>query len=121
MFADSGGVGTALADRAAAAGTRVLEVVAGTELRREGRRLVIDPRDPGHYAEVFAAADGDGPLHVAHLWSLLADDPHAAVGHGFDSLLLAVQAIGDRAVRLLTVTRGPPRSSGRTRRPRTGP
>ncbi|WP_066370166.1 type I polyketide synthase [Herbidospora mongoliensis] len=106
VFADSGGVGTALADRAAASGTRVLEVVAGTELRREGRCLVIDPRDPGHYAEVFAAVDGDGPLHVAHLWSLLADDPHAAVGYGFDSLLLAAQAFGDRGVRLLTVTRG---------------
>ncbi|TKK89200.1 SDR family NAD(P)-dependent oxidoreductase, partial [Herbidospora galbida] len=107
VFADSGGVGAALADRAAAAGTRVLEVVAGTELRREGRRLVIDPRDPAHYAEVFAAAgDGDGPVRVAHLWSLLADDPRAAVGYGFDSLLLAVQAFGDRAVRLLTVTRG---------------
>ncbi|WP_030450095.1 type I polyketide synthase [Herbidospora cretacea] len=104
VFADSGGVGTALADRAAASGTRVLEVVAGTELRREGRRLVIDPRDPDHYAEVFAAADG--PVHVAHLWSLLAEDPHTAVGYGFDSLLLAAQAFGDREVRLLTVTRG---------------
>nr|WP_062330486.1 type I polyketide synthase [Herbidospora sakaeratensis] len=106
VFADSGGVGAALADRAAASGTRVVEVVAGTELRREGRRLTIDPRDPGHYAEVFALFDGDGPLRVAHLWSLLADDPRTAVEHGFDSLLLAVQALGDREVRLLTVTRG---------------
>ncbi|WP_062432672.1 type I polyketide synthase [Herbidospora daliensis] len=106
VFADSGGVGTALADRAAAGGARVVEVVAGTGLRREGRRLVIDPRDPAHYAEVFAAAEGDGPVRVAHLWSLLADDPHTAVEWGFDSLLLAAQALGDRKVRLLTVTRG---------------
>ncbi|WP_062352169.1 type I polyketide synthase [Herbidospora yilanensis] len=106
VFADSAGVGAALADRAAASGTRVLEVVAGTELRREGRRLVIDPREPGHYAEVFALPEGDGPVRVAHLWSLLADDPHTAVGYGFDSLLLAAQAFGDRDVRLLTVTRG---------------
>ncbi|GLX92996.1 type I polyketide synthase [Herbidospora sp. NBRC 101105] len=106
VFADSGGVGTALADRAAAAGTRVVEVVAGTGLRREGRRLVIDPRDPAHYAEVFALADGDGPVRVAHLWSLLADDPRTAVEYGFDSLLLAAQSLGDRDVRLLTVTRG---------------
>ncbi|GAA0440365.1 hypothetical protein Acor_12830 [Acrocarpospora corrugata] len=139
VFADADGIGTALADRAAAAGTPVLEVVAGTALRREGRRLVIDPRDPAHYAEVFAAAGGDGPVRVAHLWSLLAtatatataatpvlaatavpaatgsghpsdEELRAAVGHGFDSLLLAVQALGDlpaqRGVRLLTVTRG---------------
>ncbi|GAA0964678.1 hypothetical protein GCM10009555_002320 [Acrocarpospora macrocephala] len=71
VFTDADGIGTALADRAAAAGTRVLEVIAGTALRRDGRRLIIDPRNPEHYTEVFAAASGDGPVRVAHLWSLL--------------------------------------------------
>ncbi|MGN9785610.1 beta-ketoacyl synthase N-terminal-like domain-containing protein [Nonomuraea sp. ZG12] len=123
VFADPGGVGTALADLAAASGTPVLEVVAGDGApRREGRRLTIDPAVPAHYADVFTAlgdpAYGHGPVHVAHLWSLTSptggrlDDAglRAAVADGFNSLMLALQALGDlpedRGVRLLTVTRG---------------
>ncbi|MEV4218610.1 SDR family NAD(P)-dependent oxidoreductase [Nonomuraea sp. NPDC049725] len=111
VFADPGGVGGALADLAAASGVRVVEVVPGTGPHRDGRRLTIDPSDPAQYAEVFAG-HGDGPVHVAHLWSLATpaatgdDDLRAAVGHGFDSLMLAVQALGERPARLLTVTRG---------------
>ncbi|MEU8379819.1 SDR family NAD(P)-dependent oxidoreductase [Streptosporangium sp. NPDC048865] len=116
VFTDAGGTGTALADLAAASGTPVTEVVPGTGPRRDGRRLTIDPADPGQYAEVFAGL-GDGPVHVAHLWSLDVpggtgaappgdDDLRAAVEHGFDSLMLTLQALGERPARLLTVTRG---------------
>ncbi|GAA3836693.1 hypothetical protein GCM10022226_68330 [Sphaerisporangium flaviroseum] len=121
VFSDAGGIGEALADQATAAGTPVVEVVAGTELRRDGRRVVIDPAVPEHYGEVFAiAALERGPVHIAHLWSLLAtaeipgyaDDAElrGAIRHGFDSLLLAVQSLGElparQGVRLLTVTQG---------------
>ncbi len=120
IFSD-GDAGSGLADLVAATGTPVLEVVAGHELRRDGRRLVVDPADPAHHREVVAAACAtDGPVHLAHLWSLLStsDTPvHAtdaelrdAVRYGFDSLLLALQAFGEHAahreVRLLTVSRG---------------
>jgi acyl transferase domain-containing protein len=120
VFADHDGIGAALADRAAASGTPVIEVVAGTQLRRDGRRMVIDPAVPEHYRQVFAALDAPGPLHIAHLWSLLATSDNAvyasedeladAIRHGFDSLLLAVQALGElparRGVRLLTASLG---------------
>jgi acyl transferase domain-containing protein/acyl carrier protein len=120
IFADRDGIGAALADRAAASGTPVIEVVAGTQLRRDGRRMVIDPAVPEHYHEVFAALDAPGPLHVVHLWSLLATSDNAvyasddeladAIRYGFDSLLLAVQALGElparRGVRLLTASLG---------------
>ncbi|MDI5967114.1 type I polyketide synthase [Streptantibioticus silvisoli] len=125
VFADEGGIGTGLADLAEAAGLRVVEVAAGepgTGTRRDGRRLVIDPAVPGHYHDVFAAVDPahDGPVQVVHLWSLggparravFAGDAElrAAVRRGFDTLLLAVQALGGqptgRQVRLLTVTAG---------------
>ncbi|WP_049577339.1 SDR family NAD(P)-dependent oxidoreductase, partial [Nonomuraea sp. SBT364] len=111
VFADPEGAGGALADLAAASGTHVVEVVPGAGPHRDGRRLTIDPAAPGQYADVFSGL-GDGPVHVAHLWSLATpavtgdDDLRAAVGHGFDSLMLAVQALGERPARLLTVTRG---------------
>ncbi|MBC6447372.1 type I polyketide synthase [Actinokineospora xionganensis] len=120
VFTD-GVLGSALADLAAAGDRQVVEVVAGTELRRDGRRLVIDPTNPEHYREVFACLD-DGPVGVAHLWSLLADSGSDsgsdtgsdtgsdAIRYGFDSLLLAAQAFGDLpgrpGVRLLTVSQG---------------
>ncbi|GIN01250.1 type I polyketide synthase [Planomonospora venezuelensis] len=112
VLADPEGVGSALADLAAASGTPVVEVVAGAGPRREGRRLTIDPAAPEQYAEAFAGLP-PGPVHVAHLWSLAAaaglpgdEELREAVGHGFDSLLLALHALGDRPGRLLTVSRG---------------
>ncbi|MEV6153289.1 beta-ketoacyl synthase N-terminal-like domain-containing protein [Nonomuraea sp. NPDC052129] len=120
VFADSAEVGAALAESVAAAGTQVIEVVAGSGLRQDGRRIVIDPAVPEHYAQVFAAVTEPGPVHVVHLWSRLATaatpvyatdvELRAAIGYGFDSLLLAVQALGElpasQGVRLLTVTQG---------------
>ncbi|MEV0348470.1 beta-ketoacyl synthase N-terminal-like domain-containing protein [Nonomuraea sp. NPDC050680] len=120
VFADSAGAGAALAELAAAAGTQVIEVVAGAGLRQDGRRIVIDPAVPEHYAQVFAAVTEPGPVHVVHLWSRFAtaatpvyandEELRAAIGYGFDSLLLAVQALGElparQGVRLLTVTQG---------------
>ena len=131
VFADRDGIGSALADRAEAAGITVLEVLggdisgdnraAGTGLRRVGRRMMIDPRRPEHYREVFAGlGESIGPLHVVHLWSLLAgsavpvyasdDELLESIEHGFDTLLPTVQALGGLAagagVRLLTVSRG---------------
>lgn len=116
------GIGPQLADLAEAAGLTVIEVVPGTGLRRDGRRIVIDPAAAEHYRAVIAATknSGEGPLHVVHLWSLdatsragvFADDAElrTAVRSGFDSLLLTVQALLDletvREVRLLTVTAG---------------
>ncbi|MDQ1738482.1 MAG: hypothetical protein QOE53_134, partial [Pseudonocardiales bacterium] len=138
IFADRDGIGSALAALAEAAGTPVIEVREGhqgSELRREGSRLTIDPRVPAHYSEVFSAVAGapsQGPVRVVHLWSLLtaADARFEATGHagdyagdyagdselregirhGFDSLLLAIQALGElpvsAGVMLLTVSRG---------------
>ena len=104
IFADQDGIGAALADLATASSIPVIEVVASTQLRRDGRRMMIDPAVPEHYREVFAAVDAPGPLHVVHLWSLLAtsdrplqateDELRCAIRHGFDSLMLAVQCSG---------------------------
>ncbi len=118
VFADEGGTGTGLVDLADAAGIRVVEVVAGNGLSRDGRRVVIDPTVAEHYREVFAGIGGSPaePVQVVHLWSLAEpaegpDEPlRGAVRAGFDSLLLTVQALGDlvaeREVRLLTVSAG---------------
>ncbi|MGW2182075.1 SDR family NAD(P)-dependent oxidoreductase [Streptomyces sp. NPDC001732] len=109
VFADPDGAGTRLADLAEAAGTPVLEVVPGTERRRDGRRMVIDPENPDHHREALTAARalGTGRLHVAHLWSLcepVRTPPFAtdaelttAIRYGFDALLLTVQALGPQA------------------------
>jgi acyl transferase domain-containing protein len=123
VFSEGGadGAGPALADLAAAAGTPVLEVVPGTGLLREGRRLTIDPAVPEHYREIRAALGAaSGPVHLVHLWSLLgevrtppfadADELRGALRLGFDSLLRALQAFGEHAgdagIRLLTVSSG---------------
>jgi acyl transferase domain-containing protein len=107
VFADDTGIGGRLADIAEAAGMRVVEVAPGTGRRRDGRRVVIDPTVPELYREILAA---DGPVQVVHLWSLLADSPDTAITSGFDTLLLAVQALAgtakDHGVRLLTVSDG---------------
>ena len=107
VFADDSGVGGRLADLAEAAGIRVVEVAPGTGRRQDGRRVVIDPTVPELYREILAA---DGPVQVVHLWSLLADTPESAISNGFDSLLLAVQALAgpakEHGVRLLTVSSG---------------
>ncbi len=103
VFADDDGVGTRLADLAEAAGTPVVEVVAGAAFERTGRTVVIDPADPTHYQELFKELTG--PLRVAHLWSLGRSGAHEAIRYGFDSLLLAVQAFGSET-RLLTVSAG---------------
>jgi acyl transferase domain-containing protein len=107
VFADDNGIGGRLADIAEAAGVRVVEVAPGTGRRRDGRRVVIDPTVPELYREILAA---DGPVQVVHLWSLLADSPDTAVSNGFDTLLMAVQALAGTAkehgVRLLTVSTG---------------
>ncbi|MFJ1586522.1 SDR family NAD(P)-dependent oxidoreductase [Streptomyces sp. NPDC088197] len=122
VFADGDGVGTRLAELAAACGAPVTEVVPGGAWRRDGRRVVIDPADPEHYRRVVAEALAGtaGPLRVAHLWSLrdpartplFAEDAELvrAVRLGFDSLLLTVQSLAsaaaERGVKLLTVTAG---------------
>ncbi|NUR25338.1 MAG: SDR family NAD(P)-dependent oxidoreductase [Catenulispora sp.] len=104
-----------LAELAAAAGVAVTEVIPGTGLRRDGRRVVIDPAAADHYRQLFADLPGDGPVHVVHAWgprTSAGDDAELreSTALGFDSLLLAVQALGvhaaGREVRLLTVTRG---------------
>ena len=104
VFSDDDGVGTRLADLAEAAGTPVIEVIAGASFERNGRTVVIDPADPAHYGEIFKELTG--PLRVAHLWSLGRPGTHEAIRYGFDSLMLAVQAFGSHETRLLTVSAG---------------
>ncbi|MFL6161133.1 MAG: SDR family NAD(P)-dependent oxidoreductase [Jatrophihabitantaceae bacterium] len=118
-----GSVAAELAELAAAGGTEVLEVVAGPAAmptRRDGRRIVIDPAEAGHYAEALSRLPGTGPVHLVHLGSLAAGSAHAeyadedelraAITAGFDSVLRCIQALGElpgsRGVRLLTVSRG---------------
>ncbi|MEU3251205.1 SDR family NAD(P)-dependent oxidoreductase [Streptomyces sp. NPDC006997] len=129
VLADPDGVGARLADLAEATGTRVLEVVPGTQWSRAGRRLTIDPENPDHHREALAAARalGAGRVHVAHLWSLcepVRTPPFAtdaelatAIRYGFDALLLTLQALGpaagqDGAV-LVTATAGAAEVIGR--------
>ncbi|UED82967.1 type I polyketide synthase [Streptomyces profundus] len=109
VFSD-GQVGSRLVELA---GPDAVEVVAGAELRRSGRRIEIDPTDPEHHREVFAGLPG--PLRVVHLWSLLAPDEgvfagdtalRASVRLGFDAPLLTVRALAGREARLLTVSAG---------------
>jgi acyl transferase domain-containing protein len=121
VFSD-GPIGSALAARAAAGGTPVIEVLTrgdgGTEglgAQRDGDRITIDPAVPAHYREVFAGLP-EGPVHVAHLWSLTAptgtteEALRAAMALSHDSLLLAIQGLSDlpgkHGVRLLTVSAG---------------
>ncbi|MEO6501011.1 MAG: beta-ketoacyl synthase N-terminal-like domain-containing protein [Jatrophihabitantaceae bacterium] len=119
IFADRDGIGSTLAELAVAAGTPVIEVHPGDQLRREGHRLVIDPLEPAHYREVFSTLAGQGPVRVVHLWSLLGA-PHAgyaddeelreSIRTGYDTLLLTIQNLGElpagSGVTLLTVSRG---------------
>ena len=118
VYAEEGGVGAALADRAEQLGIPVLEVVPGDQLARSGRRLTIEPDSPEHHREVTAGLPDTGPVTLVHLWSLRTsgrpmdsdDTLSASIRDGFDSLLLALQAVGQgapgQAVRLLTVSRG---------------
>ncbi|MDT0267350.1 SDR family NAD(P)-dependent oxidoreductase [Streptomyces sp. DSM 44915] len=95
------------------AGGDAVEVLAGTALRRDGRRIEIDPTDPAHHRAVF---DGlAGPPRVVHLWSLLGPDDgvwagdealRAALRLGFDAPLLTVRALAGSPARLLTVSAG---------------
>ncbi|MFF3635571.1 SDR family NAD(P)-dependent oxidoreductase [Streptomyces sp. NPDC002250] len=121
VLGDRDGLGARLAALAAAAGTAVLRVEAGAEIRLDGPHMVIDPSAAGHHKAVCAAAAelGPGPLHIAHLWSLDTRDGadgteeaalRTAVSRGFDTLLLTVQSLAEtaagREVRLLTVSAG---------------
>ena len=122
VFSDADGVGTALADLAQAAGAEVIELVPGDGYRREGRRVTIDPAKPEHYRQALdaLAAQGSGPVRVVHLWSLrdtaatpvfaTDEELRTAMRHGFDSLLLTLQALAetaaDRGVSLLTASAG---------------
>ncbi len=118
-----GSVAGELAELAAAGGTEVVELMAGppgSPLRRTGRQIVLDPSEPGHYAQALANLPGTGPVSLVHLASLAAgselaeyageDELRTALAAGFDSVLLTVQALGElpasRGVRLLTVSRG---------------
>ncbi|TCK22283.1 type I polyketide synthase [Pseudonocardia endophytica] len=113
VFSDADGIGSALAARAAADGTRVVEVVAGDRREDDGARMVVDPAVPEHMTDVataVAGAAGDGPVHLVHLWSLL-DEGSGDLSHrlrcGYHSLMHAVQTFGEQPdVRLLTVSRG---------------
>jgi acyl transferase domain-containing protein len=122
IFTDADGVGAQLADLVGASGADVIEIVPGDGYHREGRRITIDPEQPEHYRKALdtLAAQGTGPVRVAHLWSLRDpartpvfasdDELRTAVRNGFDSLLLTIQALAEtaaeRGVRLLAVTAG---------------
>jgi acyl transferase domain-containing protein len=145
LFSDGeSGIGASLAERAAAAGTPVIEVIPGPPgsagpavppgppggpAREGSHRIVIDPAASEQYREVLAGLDPDAPLHVVHLWSLLAGpdsqtgpDSQAglaqlsdgelreAMSWSFDSLMRAAQALsrlpGRREIGLLTASRG---------------
>ncbi|MGX6606764.1 SDR family NAD(P)-dependent oxidoreductase [Micromonosporaceae bacterium Da 78-11] len=120
VLADPGGIGTALADLAVAAGVEVVEVTRGNGIRRTGRLLTIDPTDPEQYREIFAGLVGGGPVQVVHLWGVAAADSggvfpsderlRASIRDGFDPLLLVLQAMGERpaacGVHLITASRG---------------
>jgi acyl transferase domain-containing protein len=118
-----GSVAAELAELAVAGGTEVVELVAGpagSPLRQSGRQIVIDPAEPGHYAQALAGLSGTGPVHLVHLASLAVGSEHAeyagedelraAITDGFDGVLRCLQALGElpggRGVRLLTVSRG---------------
>ncbi|MBV9823676.1 MAG: SDR family NAD(P)-dependent oxidoreductase, partial [Actinobacteria bacterium] len=111
--ANPAGIGAALAAQAVATGWTVREVCSGTTPGRTGHRLVIDPESPEGYGQILTGLAGDGPVTLVHLSALQASgdaEPADGLRHSYDPLLLLVQAAGkaarDRAVQLLTVTRG---------------
>lgn len=113
VFSDALGVGEALAHAASAQGAPVAIVRAGTTFADQGGwRYTIDPRDRGHYDTLLTAlraGQGD-PDTIVHLWSVTAesdadDDPTGIEelrrfperqALGFESLVLLVQALGER-------------------------
>ncbi|MER5348904.1 amino acid adenylation domain-containing protein [Kitasatospora sp. NPDC002551] len=91
LFADTGGVADALAERIAARGGSCLLVRPGDGYRpaEGGRPATVDPGSPDDLARLLAgrrAAGAPDPAAVAHLWNLdrpgLAGADHATVaGH----------------------------------------
>lgn len=76
--------------------------------RRVAGTVTIDRSSPEDYRRLFARVPDDAAVQIVYLRSLHAAGAHDAMTEGYDPLLLAVQACGDRpaGVRLLTVSRG---------------
>ncbi|MDE3155813.1 MAG: SDR family NAD(P)-dependent oxidoreductase, partial [Acidobacteriota bacterium] len=108
VLADDQGLGAALVDRLTAAGADVVKVTIGGRFAPLGpRACALDPSRPDDWAALVAhlRAEGLMPDRVAHLWTVTArdvpiSDPSVLQRlqrHGFDSLVLMLQAFGEGA------------------------
>ncbi|HEU4328871.1 MAG TPA: type I polyketide synthase, partial [Roseiflexaceae bacterium] len=104
LFADTGGLADALAQRLEQSGQDVLTVRPGALFGQTGPRdFSLDPQRPEDYARLIQAALDQGlrPSSVVHAWGLTAETPPetaadfaTAQDHGFYSLVFLTQALG---------------------------
>ncbi len=119
LLADEQGLGSAMAERLTAAGDDVLKIIVGGRFARlSARSCVLDPSRPDDWAALVSLLQDERlmPDRVAHLWTVTARDMPISDASGlqrvrrfgFESLLLLLQAFGDRcpdaAFRLGVVT-----------------
>ncbi len=104
IFADEGGIGSAVCDLLRAQGFRYVEVFPGSAFaRRNTEQYSIDPANPQHYHELLTSLSAElgKPDHVIHLWTCEAtrDNPADATqlaatqDYGAYSLLATAQAL----------------------------
>jgi phthiocerol/phenolphthiocerol synthesis type-I polyketide synthase E len=116
IFALQNTISECLATRLSSSGERVRLVWPGEEFRHEGDSITIDPTSAQHYDAVFDELPAHGTVHVVHGWSLVSrsrdelESFNRTLELGFNSVLLATQAIAararDRAVWLSLLTSG---------------
>ncbi len=103
VLADGSGVGEALTGRLNGDGHRVVTVVHGAvpqlQSDGDGDHFVLDPSDPEHYRQLFAALAGRAPFaQVVHLWSLDSEFTETAPVADLD----ADQRLGSLSIVALT-------------------
>ncbi|HVB37537.1 MAG TPA: SDR family NAD(P)-dependent oxidoreductase, partial [Vicinamibacterales bacterium] len=107
LLADDQGLGAAMAERLTAAGDEVLKVVVGGRFARLSHRAcALDPSRPDDWAALIALLKAENlrPDRIAHLWTVTARDMPISDASGlqrvrrfgFESLLLLLQAFGER-------------------------
>jgi len=100
LFVGENELSRQLAQRLSEQGRDVVLIKAGEQYERAAERtFVIDPRHPGHYAQVFRelAQLEIVPTNIVHLWNASGTDLNSVAGtsyRGFYSLLFIAQTLG---------------------------
>lgn len=109
IYADSWGIGAALAEQLSAAGQDVICVTPGDRFQHiDDRRYTLQPDVRSDYEQLLMelAVQGKTPTHIVHSWSLSDGRDRAAGATGFEqaqrvsfySLLYLTQALGRQAL-----------------------